>query len=76
MSNDTVYRTVSGAEIQLRPVSQVLIGRIKSDTEARLREEGLPLDPPTYTVTTATGETEVHARARCRGAPAPGGLDN
>jgi len=61
MSNDTVYRTVSGAEIQLRPVSQVLIGRIKSDTEARLREEGLPLDPPTYTVTTATGEKEVHA---------------
>jgi hypothetical protein len=38
----------------------VLIGRIRAAVEAEMRIQGKPLDPPTYTVTTAVGEVETH----------------
>lgn len=55
-----VLVTTEGRELRLRPVSQLLIQKIKGAVERELRAEGLPLDPPTYKVTTVTGETETH----------------
>ena len=53
--------TVDGLEVALRPVSQTQIQRINATVEAQWRKRGEPIDPPTYTITTATGETETHA---------------
>ena len=53
--------TVDGLEVALRPVSQTQIQRINATVEAQWRKRGEPVDPPTYTITTATGETETHA---------------
>ena len=53
------YRTTEGLDIIIRPVSMLLIGRIRQTVEAEMRIQGKPLDPPTYSVTTATGETET-----------------
>jgi alkanesulfonate monooxygenase SsuD/methylene tetrahydromethanopterin reductase-like flavin-dependent oxidoreductase (luciferase family) len=53
--------TVDGLEVALRPVSQTQIQRINATVETQWRKRGEPIDPPTYTITTATGETETHA---------------
>jgi len=38
----------------------MLIQSLQKAVERELRAKGLPLDPPTYTVTTATGDVETH----------------
>jgi hypothetical protein len=53
------FRTTEGLDVTIRPVSMLLIGRIRQAVEAEMRGQGLPLTPPTYSVTTATGETET-----------------
>lgn len=53
--------TVDGLEVALRPVSQTQIQRINATVETQWRKRGEPVDPPTYTITTATGATETHA---------------
>ena len=55
-----MIRTTEGREVRLRPVSRVLIQSVQGTVERELRAAGLPLNPPTYTVTTDTGDTETH----------------
>lgn len=54
-----VFET-SGGPLTLRPVSLEAIARIRAKAERELRAQGLPLDPPTYQVTTAAGTIEEH----------------
>jgi len=61
MSQPATMRTTEGLEVKLRPVSRVLIQSVQRTVERELRAKGLPLDPPTYEVTTAAGDVEVHA---------------
>jgi hypothetical protein len=61
MSDAAIMRTTEGLEVRLRPVSRVLIQSVQRAVERELRAKGLPLDPPTYEVVTATGDKEVHA---------------
>ena len=59
-SSAATMRTTEGVEVRLRPVSRVLIQSVQRSVERELRAKGLPLDPPTYTVVTDTGDKEVH----------------
>ena len=52
--------TIGGLEVKLQPTSQTQTQRIQTGIEKRWRERGEPVDPPTYTATTATGETETY----------------
>jgi len=58
--SDSVIRTTEGREVQLRPVSRVVIQAVQGAVERELRAQGLPLDPPTYTVQTDTGDTQTY----------------
>lgn len=55
-----MVRTTEGREVRLRPVSPVLIQSLQKAVERELRAKGLPLDAPTYTVRTDTGDVETH----------------
>ena len=55
-----VIVTTDGQEVRLRPVPSEMIQLVKQAAERELREQGLPLDPPTYTAKTASGDEEVH----------------
>jgi len=54
------FRTTEGLEIAIAPVSMRLAQMILQKVERELRAEGLPLDPPTYTVETALGQKETY----------------
>ena len=56
----TIFRTVEGIDVTIRPVSMVMMQRVRAAVEAEVRAEGIPLSPPTYTVTTAVGVVETH----------------
>jgi hypothetical protein len=55
----STFRTTEGLEVTIRPVSMLLIGRIRDAIEAEMRVQGQSLDPPKYSVTTATGAVET-----------------
>ena len=55
-----MFVTVDGREVTVRPVSQYMIQKAVLAVEQRYRESGELIDPPTYTVTTASGATETY----------------
>lgn len=56
---EEIFET-SGGALRLRPVSLEAVNWIKIGVERELRAQGLPLDPPTYEVTTVAGTIERH----------------
>lgn len=60
MSDRGVFRTVDGQQVRIRPVAQLLVERIRQGTEKQVRAEGLTLDPPSYSATTAAGTVETY----------------
>ncbi len=55
-----IFVAADGTRIKLLPISLPGLLEVQYAVERRLRAEGLPLDPPTYTVTTAGGGTETY----------------
>ena len=53
------FTTVDGRVVTIHPVSNYLIQKLAGAVESRLRQEGAPIDPPTYTVTPASGAVET-----------------
>lgn len=53
------FTTTEGLTVGIKPVSQVLINLIAARVEKEWRARGEPIDPPTYTTTTAAGTEEV-----------------
>jgi hypothetical protein len=58
--NKDVFATAEGREVRLLPVAQVLLMGLRSAVVKEFTERGEPVDVPTYTVTSVTGETETH----------------
>lgn len=56
---ESKFQSADGREILLRPISSFLLNKVKLDLEAEWRARGEPLDPPTFTMTTVTGEIET-----------------
>lgn len=57
--NGEIYET-SGGPLQLRAVSMDAFNQVRVRVEREMREQGAPLDPPTYTVRTVAGTLEEH----------------
>lgn len=55
------FTTTEGLTVGIKPVSQVLINLVGARVEKEWRARGEPVDPPTYTTTTAAGTEEVLA---------------
>ena len=52
------FLTGKGVNLTLKELSPALIERVLAQVEDRLRAEGLPIDPPTYTLKNVVGETQ------------------
>lgn len=57
---EAVFTTTDGMQIKLRPIASQLFVMIRRALEREFRERGEPIDPPTYSVTTASGAVETH----------------
>lgn len=57
MSN--TFQTIEGTTIKVKPVSDTLVSLAKASIEREFRQRGEPVDPPTYTVKTASGAEMV-----------------
>jgi len=55
-----LFVTPSGIEVPLRPISLQDLFEAQRNIEAHFREQGEPIDVPTYTVTTVAGDVEEH----------------
>lgn len=55
----TVYVTLSGVEIPIKPISPTKIMKAETGVEKDFRNRGEPIDPPTYDVETAGGGVET-----------------
>ena len=53
------HTTEGGLVLTLKPVRMVLVELATMGVEDEMRAEGRPVDPPTFTLTLATGETET-----------------
>lgn len=54
------FTTTNGMTVSLQAVPAVLVSAAQRRVAKHMREAGEPIDPPTYTVTTAAGTEEVH----------------
>lgn len=54
------YTTTDGLELRLRPVPQLLIERVRQAVKGEFKARGESMEPPSYTITLATGDTETH----------------
>lgn len=52
--------TDSGDEVILQPVSHVILAEIGPNLQKRFKEEGKPIDPPTYESVLADGRIEIN----------------
>jgi len=59
MAAKDIYET-SGGPLQLRAVSMEAFNQLRVRVEREMRDNGAPLDPPTYTVRTVAGTLEEH----------------
>ena len=59
MSEQTVYVTLSGVEIPIKPISPTKIMKAEIGVEKAFRSRDEPIDPPTYAVETAGGGVET-----------------
>ena len=57
---DTYFASSNGAEVKLRPVPMLALQMIRTKARAEMVAQGVKLEPPTYTVTTAAGEKETY----------------
>ena len=59
MSKQTIYVTLSGVEIPIKPISPTKIMKAETGVEKDFRSRDEPIDPPTYDVETAGGGVET-----------------
>lgn len=52
------FITGKGVKLTLKEVSPALIARVEAKVEERLRSEGVPIDPPTYTLKNVVGDVQ------------------